>query len=325
MTTEKEDTDPSTPSSLRPNGARAGYGLREIGAREPSPEDPNRPTTDPGLGPLPASAPTPRPPPVSSRSRGVVVPPPTGLGPNAVTPASGTRVAPLAPASAALSSVLARPKDSKDSVELLLDGMGGPRPERRKTTPQSDGEASASYHVQHGLHRAHALGEPGPKVVVERASEPPVSEPDTLPTPPPPLASQASATTVVPVPHLGRRIAMAVLAALLIVLAAFVGMDLLSSRTNATAHATRPQRPPEPPVASAVSPPSAPPPVAPRASDPTLVEATSATPAIAAPANAPSEAAVAKPAVSAQAEGPKRRRRSAAGDNDDVGEFKTSF
>jgi hypothetical protein len=324
MTTEKEDTDPSTPSSLRPRSARGSYGLREIGAREPSPEDPNRPTTDPGLGPLPASAPTPRPPPVSSRSRGVVVPPPSGMGPNAVTPALGTRVAPLAPASAALSSALARAKDSKDSVELLLDGMGGPRPERRKTTPQSDGEASAAYHAQHGLHRAHALGAPGPKVVVERAPEPLVSEPDTVPTPPPPLASHASDTTVVPVRNLGRRIAMAVLAALLIVLAAFVGLDLLSPRTNATAHASRP--PPQPELAAPSAPSAAPaaPPVAPRASEPTLVAATNPTAAIAAPANAPPEPAVAKPAVSAQAEGPRRRRRSAS-DSDDVGEFKTSF
>jgi len=324
MTTEKEDTDPSTPSSLRPKSPRSGYGLREIGARDLSPEDPNRPTTDPGLGPMPASAPTPRPPPASGRSRGVVVPPPSGLGPNAVTPATGTRVAPLAPASAALSSVLARTKDTKDSVELLLDGMGGPRPERRKTTPQSDGEASASYHAQHGLHRAHALGAPGPKVVVERTPEASASEPDTVPTPPPPLAAHASDTTFVPARHFGRRIAMAVLAALLIVLAAFVGMDLLSPGTRATAHAPSPQRQPELAAAS-VSAPPAPPPVAPRASEPTLVAATNPTAATAAPANALPEAEVAKPAVSVQAEGPKRRRRNAASDNDDVGEFKTSF
>jgi hypothetical protein len=325
MTTEKEDTDPSTPSSIRPRAARGGYALRELGAREPSPEDPNRPTTDPGLGPLPASVPTPTPPPVSSRARGVVVPPPTtGLGPNAVTPAAGTRVAPMAPASAALSSVLARTKDSKDSVELLLDGMGGPRPERRKTTPQSDGEAAASYHAQHGLHPAHALREPGPKVVVERAPEPPASEPDTVPTPPPPIAlSHASDTTFVPLRNLGRRIAMAVLAALLIVLAAFVGMDLVSPRTNAKAHAPGPQQP-ELAAATAVSAPPAPPPAAPRAGEPTLVLTTNPTAGIVAPATAPSEVEVAKPAVSVQADGPKRRRRS-TGESDDIGEFKTSF
>jgi hypothetical protein len=314
MTTEKEDTDPSTPEARRPNSSRRGYGLRALGARDPVPEDPNRPTTDPGLGPGRPSTPTPVPP--SARSRGVVVPPPSGLGPNAVTPPAGMRVAPSAPAAKAAYPALSRAKESKDSVELLLDGMAGPSPERRKTTPQSDGEASASYHARHGVYPGHALAEPGPKVVVERAAEP-LSDPDTVPTPPPPAANAAD-TTVVPPRALSRRIAMAVLAALLIVLAAFILMDLGSSRPQSAARAPAPSDSGE----------------APSVSNANVIHPSQATAAVSepfavatstgAPATAPSEAEIQKPAGAIQADGVKRRRRG-SGENDDVGEFKTSF
>jgi len=316
MTTEKEDTDPSTPSSRRPNGARKAYGLREAGAREPLPEDPNQPTTDPGLGPGPSRAPTPQPSPVSSRSRGVVVPAPSSLGPNAVTPAAGTRAVPVGPASSVLSSVFARAKDSKDSVELLLDGMAGPRPERRKTTPQSDGEASASYHARHGVHAAHASQQPGPKVVVGPAPSP---EADTVPTPPP-KASNVADTTFVPGRALARRIALALLAGLLMVLASFVVMDLVAPRPHPGARAASTPWPAEPSVVEAL----------PTASAAGLAPATAPEPApvvsttSAAPAPVPSEVEVAKPAVSAEAAGTKRRRRGPE-TNDDLGEFKTSF
>jgi len=316
MTTEKEDTDPSTPESRRPNSSRRGYGLRELGARDPVPEDPNRPTTDPGLGPGRPSTPTPLPP--SARSRGVVVPPPSGLGPNAVTPAAGMRIAPADPAAKAAYPALSRVKDSKDSVELLLDGMAGPSLERRKTTPQSDGEASASYHARHGVHPGHALAESGPKVVVERAAEP-LSDPDTVPTPPPPAASAAD-TTVVPPRALGRRIAMAVLAALLIVLAAFIFMDFGSPRPPSAARAPAASDTVEPSsVSSAIPTPVLPSHAMPAVSEPFVVAT-----ATGAPATAPSEAEVQKPAAAIQADGIKRRRRG-PGENDDVGEFKTSF
>jgi hypothetical protein len=252
----------------------------------------------------------------------VVVPAPTSLGPNAVTPAAGLRVAPGRPASAALSSVLPLAKNSKDSVELLLDGMTGPRPDRRKTTPQSDGEASASYHARHGVHPSHALGEPGPKVVVERAAEPssPLATADTVPTPPPPAASAAE-TTVVPPRALGRRIAMAVLAALLIVLAAFIAMDVGSPRAQGTAPAPA-QAQAAPPATAKLSA-AAPSPATSHSTEPT-VASSNATASGAGPGTAPAEAEVAKPAVTVQGERPKRRRQS-SGDNDDVGEFKTSF
>jgi hypothetical protein len=333
MTTEKEDTDPSTPASLRPGSVRRGYGLREAAAREPQPEDPNRPTTDPGLGPAARGSRSSETPPPSGR-RGVVVPPPSsGLGPNAVTPA-----APRAPASEALSSAIPRAKESKDSVELLLDGMSGPRPERRKTTPQSDGEASASYHARHGVHAAHAPNEPGPKVVVDRTPSPPASEPDTVPTPPP-AAVGAMDTTFVPARNQARRIALAILAALLIVLGVFVAMDLAAPKTRASAPAPSAEVPvvtaaavergaSPPPAASSAAPGAAaseaPSPVGTAAPEPTLVATTRATAAGGSPSAASAEGnEVAKPAVSTQAEGAKRRHRGGA--SDDLGEFKTSF
>jgi hypothetical protein len=231
----------------------------------------------------------------------------------------------MAHAASALSSVLARAKDAKDSVELLLDGMTGPRPERRKTTPQSDGEASASYHARHGVHPGHAVREPGPKVVVERApAAAPLPDPDTVPTPPPPAVNAAD-TTFVPSRALGRRIAMAVLAALLIVLAAFIALDLASSRTQIAAHVASPAEKAEPVAANAnpaaVRPSPATPPLGP---DPVFGATSNAAPVGPPPATAPPEAEVAKPAVTVQAEGAKHRRRG-SGDSDDIGEFKTSF
>jgi hypothetical protein len=131
MTTREQDTDPSTPGALR--------GL--------APTDPT-PTpvpaaahvsTDPGLGPasqppMPSAVPGHRTPPM-----GIVVPASSAVKPRV-----------------------------KDSVELLLDGMQGPQPERPKTMPATDGQSSASYHVEHMVHAARTSPDDEPKVVVER-------------------------------------------------------------------------------------------------------------------------------------------------------------
>jgi hypothetical protein len=127
---EQQSTDPSTPSALR---ARA--------ATDPTPSmlppSPHVPT-EPGLGP-------------DSRGRTASTPP----GPS--TPPPGIVVPAASPV-----------KTNKNSVELLLDGMQGPQPERPKTTPQTDGQASASYHAEHGVHPARTSPDQEPKVVVER-------------------------------------------------------------------------------------------------------------------------------------------------------------
>ncbi|HTQ47060.1 MAG TPA: hypothetical protein VMI75_30100 [Polyangiaceae bacterium] len=60
------------------------------------------------------------------------------------------------------------PVGKQDSVEMLLDGMSAPQPERLKLTPQSAGEAAASYHAEHPVHPARTSPDEEPKVIVER-------------------------------------------------------------------------------------------------------------------------------------------------------------
>src|ERR1700734_1368497 len=128
---EQQSTDPSTPSALR-----------------------GRAPTDP----------TPMPPPVSAYTS---TEPGVGPGARAETPSTppGQRTPPMGLVVPAASKV----KANKNSVELLLEGMQGPQPERPKTTPQTDGQASASYHAEHGVRPARTSPDEEPKVVVERA------------------------------------------------------------------------------------------------------------------------------------------------------------
>ncbi len=61
----------------------------------------------------------------------------------------------------------------KDSVELLLEGMAEQSLARPKTTPQTDGQASASYHAEHRIHGpARQLPDDGPKVQLDRPTTP---------------------------------------------------------------------------------------------------------------------------------------------------------
>jgi hypothetical protein len=199
MATEKDDTDPSSPGALRTPSGR-------------------HPRTDPGLGPNESDPPPPAP---ARRSSGVVVPAPSmrsASGPSAVTP---PEMAPVPP----------RPLTAKDSVELLLEGMSGPRPDRRKTKSQSDGDASAAYHAEHGVRRARMGSEPGPKVLVER---PPFlgAVSDERPARRIP-SSREALSTFVPAKVLRRRVLVAVAAGAIIVLFLFMGLRVTSQRSDA--------------------------------------------------------------------------------------------
>jgi hypothetical protein len=59
----------------------------------------------------------------------------------------------------------------KDSVEVLLDGIDAP-PERTRQTPQSAGQASAAYHVEHAVRPARTTPDAEPKVVVATSPMP---------------------------------------------------------------------------------------------------------------------------------------------------------
>ncbi len=191
---------------------------------------------------------------------GVTVPPPsTRPSPrhNAITPPELTPIA--APLSSTPSS--STPSTLKDSVELLLEGMAGPRPDRRKTTPQSDGEASAAYHAEHDLRRARNASEPRPKVMVERTAglaavsrERPASPGQATAS----VGSREALSTFVPARVLRRRVAMAVVAGVLIVLLSFMalrltgrGRDVPSAggSTSGVAEATAASVEPVPPAA----------------------------------------------------------------------------
>jgi len=72
------------------------------------------------------------------------------------------------PAPMGPSPVRVPPVGRQDSVEMLLDGMSAPQPERQKLTPQSAGEAAAAYHAEHPVHPARTSPDEEPKVIVER-------------------------------------------------------------------------------------------------------------------------------------------------------------
>ena len=217
MGTDKEDTDPSSPSALRPSMQPPGGSAVAHALNGPPPP---QPTTDPGLGP-----PSDTPPPSARRPMSVTVPAPSVRprpGPSAITP---PEFRPIAGPSRASSS-------TKDSVELLLEGMAGPRPDRRKTKPQSDGEASAAYHSEHGVRRARTSEPAGPKVVVERPA--PAGLPARARSSPRPVkvgaGPQDALSTFVPARVLRRRVAMAVVAGVLFVLLSFMALRLSGRR-----------------------------------------------------------------------------------------------
>jgi hypothetical protein len=251
-------------------------------------------STDPGVGPPSGVA--------DSKPTGVVVPPP------------GPRNAPVA--------VLASSVGKKDSVELLLEGMAGPRPDRVKTMPRTSGEASAAYHAEHAVHPAHTLPDEQPKVMVERApfEARDSTDPSTLllPLVEVPPGWRAADPTYVPPKPLGPRVAVATLAGAVVVLGLFVSLDR-PRQPDAAGTAALPSAPSTPAAmpAEPAPAPTATPPVEP------LVQASSG------PSSTPLPPLVAAPSVP-----PGAPRRSSHANNasprpsppsGDLGEFKTTF
>src|SRR5258708_32811066 len=102
MSINDQDTDPPSPESRR---------------------SPRAATTDPGVGP--PSAPN------SGRASCVVVPP--------VSRTPAPPAAQLRRGGAPVTASTPTGDRAKDSVELRLEGMSGPRPDRAKTTPRPGG------------------------------------------------------------------------------------------------------------------------------------------------------------------------------------------
>jgi hypothetical protein len=266
------------------------------GARQPSASRASRATpTDPGVGP-PSKV-------VDGKPTGVVVPSPGrgGFEGRAVTVfASATR--------------------KKDSVELLLEGIAGPRPDRVKTMPRTAGEAAAAYHAEHAVHAAHTSPDDEPKVMVERSPFDPRDRTDpsrrSLPLAEVPAGWGAADPTHVPPKSLVLRVVLAALAGLLVVVGIFVAVDrapppdsvsapaLAPAPTLTSTYVPLPTRPVEPAVAMTEKPP---------------VDIPEAPPAT----------ATASPAVPSAAPGPQARankgRSRASTPAADLGEFKSTF
>lgn len=274
MSIYDQDTDPSSPEARRETPAT---GKAADGAGPRTQQSPRAATTDPGVGP-PS-------PPSGGRASPVVVPPASGRG----TPASD--------------STQGRPKDS---VELLLEGIGGPRADRTKTMPQTAGEASAAYHAEHAVHAGRSAREEDQKVLVDTVRLPAAAEEPELA-----LLPLANPTLVIPA-RLGPRVVVAAIAGLLVVLAIFAYLD-----RDPTPHAAGPG----PTVQPAPSEPAPAVPAAPA----TPAQATGAAEpeAPAGPATAPPTDTPATPpsAVATRPRGSGPRRQAPG----EVGEFKTTF
>jgi hypothetical protein len=211
-------------------------------------------------------------------------------------------------------AVFASASRPKDSVELLLEGMAGPRPDRVKTMPRTSGEGSAAYHVEHAVHAAHTFPDEQPKVMVERgqveardATDPPGFRLPIVEVPP---GWRAADPTYVPPRPIGPRIAVATLAGLLVVGGIVMSLDRRAQSPVVAAPPSVLSAPPTMPVDPVLAMTSAPvvePPVQP-ASESAPESATAPAPAL---ASAPPRAAKARPRPSAPA--------------GDLGEFKTTF
>jgi hypothetical protein len=290
MTTKDHDTDPSTPSARRSAPPlRANDG------------------TDPGVGPPTEIV-------RKDTPLNIVVPSPqaqvqaqvglAGQGESAAVGVGGGQ--------------------KKDSVELLLEGIAGPRPGRARTTPQSAGEASAVYHAEHSVHRGQAPLEEASKVLVER---PPTPREIPLTASVRRMASlnpgpRSSDPTVVTRDDLRRRLILAFVAGLLVVLGLFLVLRLTSSRAPdetpslVVSASAAIAAPPAGAAASAA--------IAPASSDvvadPPPAPETSHAVASAAPAPVPE-----KPARNGHRRHASGSGAPAASSSTDLGEFKTKF
>ncbi len=273
MITKDDDTDPSTPTARRSSYPAAHE------------------QTDPGVG-----DPVTEPVAIPNRPLGIVVP---GPGLSTMTPTP--------PPSAAQQAIL----KNKDSVEILLEGMTDQRLERTRTTPQSDGQASAAYHAAHAPHAPGPVPpiDDVPKVLLDR----PLTPTDVSPRPSPaPVHAKAVESTVVPPGRLGRRVAVAAAAGLLVAAAVFLVLEMALRRGAGASTGTST-------AASTIATKS----TAAGAEAPTTAAGVAGGMA-AAPAGA--ETAPAPMPSSARGHaGPKRHTKGASGASGDIGEFRTNF
>jgi hypothetical protein len=286
MTSKEQDTDPSTPGAMR-----------GLAPTDPTPRPPlgGHVSTDPGVGP-------PSHPPMAS-----AVPvhrtPPMGI----VVPASSQM------------------KPHKDSVELLLDGMHGPQPERPKTMHQTDGHASASYHAEHMVRPARTSPDEEPKVVVERPPQAMTTRIDRAKVQAVIEAADAKrrameATAVLP-QQIAPRVIAAIVAGVVVVVGLFVVFQLTLGNRTGTTTATTPVTPKPAVVAAAPSPApvvAAPSTQATATADPPPADTAVATSRPAATAALPTSPPSAKPKNPRPAPG-------ATAGSGDLGEFKTNF
>jgi hypothetical protein len=184
----------------------------------------------------------------------------------------------------------------KDSVELLLDGISGSQPSRTKTTPQTDGEASASYHSRHDVRRAHTSPDEEPKVVIDHEAQSPTMRIERSQVPFPEVLAPTRELTLIPPVALWPRVVIAAGAGLVVVVCLFV-VSRLAMRGGQEAETTA-ARPAEPQnnrtTTQAISPAIA-------AASATASAASAPT---ASPASSASPTTSASPATSAQAVSP---------------------
>jgi hypothetical protein len=262
--------------------------------------------------------PTPGPPPVSEH-----VPTEPGIGPGAqADAASGPRTPPMGLIVPAASRV----KANKNSVELLLEGMQGPQPERPKTTPQTDGQASASYHAEHGVRPARTSPDDEPKVVVERAPLVPTRRIDRVRIQRALDQADAQRQVMEPPAVIPQQMAPRVVAALVAGVTVVGGLFLVLRFTMGAREPTRPAM--VTPAALIVPPPPLPLPPAGMASAAPETSTELPPPAPAPPATVEPASVAPRPAATAAASArPRTPRVVPAGTSSapDLGEFKTTF
>jgi len=213
-------------------------------------------------------------------------------------------------------------KTNKNSVELLLEGMQGPQPERPKTTPQTDGQASASYHAEHGVRPARTSPDEEPKVVVERAPLIPTTRIDRVRLQSAVDHANTLRRAMEPPVAIPQQMAPRLVAAVVAGMTVVVGLFLVLRLAMGGREAPRPPvgSPPGTPARVAPPPSAAPAPPPAVAPEPPVAAASPATPT---PMNGAARATAIPPAAPASAR--PRNPRAAPSSAADLGEFKTIF
>jgi hypothetical protein len=234
-------------------------------------------------------------------------------------------------------------KGKKDSVEMLLDGMGGPQPEHPKTTPMTDGEASAAYHAEHEVRPARTSPDEEPSVVVERAPQTRTTKldrtmlqgvidqvdarrlaPDTI-VDPVPLSIPEPSQEIAP------RVLVAVVSGLMVVLGLFVILRFTRTDGDASKAPVEPQPAVQtatataavvPPIVAAAT--ASSPPVVSAAPAPSPVATEAPTP-VATATPAPTTPRRPVPAAGAPTAKPRNPRPASTSTGGDMGEFKTTL